>query len=186
MRGRDLWQVLAIERQVFPDDPWTTDTAKGWLTRSTRGGQARHAAGLARFIRFVRLKEGIALGKLVRLVAMGQPHGLSYVVAETDAGAGIAGYACLDTAEGGEAWIGAIAVRPERRGQKVGTKLLSELIAIAAARECREIFLDVRADNDGAYRLYRRTGFTDAGVRPGYFQPSGTDSIVMRLVSPGS
>lgn len=186
MRGHDLWQVLAIERQAFPDDPWTADTAKGWLTRSTLGGRARHAAGLARFIRFVRLKEAIALAKLIRLVALGQPRELSYIVAETDTDAGIAGYACLDAAADGEARIGAIAVRPERQGQKIGTNLLTELIAMAAARRCREIFLDVRADNTGAYRLYRRTGFTDAGVRPEYFQPSGTDAIVMRLVSPGS
>jgi ribosomal-protein-alanine acetyltransferase len=179
MRGRDLWPVLAIERQAFPDDPWTADTAGGWLARLTRGGRARHAAGLARAIRFVRLKEAMGLAKLTRLMTLGQPHGLHYIVAE--AGAQIAGYACLTTEAGGEAWIGTIAVRPEHRGQKIGSQLLSELSALAAASACREMFLDVRADNTGAHRLYQRTGFTDARIRPGYFQPSGADSIVMRL-----
>ena len=47
-----------------------------------------------------------------------------------------------------------------------------------------EVFLYVRASNHGARLLYRRTGFTDAGVKPGYYQPSGTDAIVMRLPIP--
>ena len=32
-----------------------------------------------------------------------------------------------------------------------------------------------------AQRLYRSRGFEPIGVRHGYYQPSGTDALVMRL-----
>jgi len=38
----------------------------------------------------------------------------------------------------------------------------------------------VRTDNHRAQRLYRRYGFTEIGIRRGYYQPSGTDALVMR------
>jgi ribosomal-protein-alanine N-acetyltransferase len=39
----------------------------------------------------------------------------------------------------------------------------------------------VRADNARAQELYRRFGFVAIGVRRGYYQPSGTDAVVMAL-----
>jgi hypothetical protein len=52
------------------------------------------------------------------------------------------------------------------------------------------VFLEVRADNSRAQRLYHWWGFTEIGIRRGYYQPSGTDAIVMRrslasVVRPG-
>jgi len=38
----------------------------------------------------------------------------------------------------------------------------------------------VRTDNARAQQLYRRYGFAQIGVRRGYYQPSGTDALVMR------
>ena len=38
--------------------------------------------------------------------------------------------------------------------------------------------------NARARLLYRRTGFNEVGVRPGYYQPSGADAIVMCLRIP--
>jgi hypothetical protein len=42
------------------------------------------------------------------------------------------------------------------------------------------MILEVRADNPRAQNLYRRFGFSDVGIRRGYYQPSGMDAIVMR------
>ena len=75
-------------------------------------------------------------------------------------------------------------MRDDHQGEGIGTALLTDLIAAAAARGCRDVFLDVRADNSRARLLYRRAGFTEVGVRPGYYQPSGADAIVMRLRMP--
>jgi amino acid adenylation domain-containing protein len=183
MRLRDVWPVLAIERQAFPEDPWTSMTVKGWLARATRRGQARHATRIARFIRFMRLNEAISLIKVIRLLVLDRPSDVSYVAAEAEDGK-IVGYACLTAAPGREASIPLIAVRPDRQGQKIGTALLMDLIATATAAGCRDICLYVRADNSRASRLYRGTGFTKVGILPGFYQPSGTDAVVMRLPLP--
>jgi ribosomal-protein-alanine N-acetyltransferase len=73
-----------------------------------------------------------------------------------------------------------MAVARSHWGRGIGSALLESLLAEAARRECTEVFLEVRADNPRAQRLYIRHGFADMGLRRGYYQPSGTDAIVMR------
>jgi len=185
LSGGDLREILAIERQVFPDDLWTLETGKGWLARSPLGGQARNAVRLARLIRLIRLirlSETLQLIRLTRFAILRRPATRYFIVAE--AGGAIAGYACLNAVARGKGDVQTIAVRPECEGKGIGTAMLADLIAAAAARECREIFLDVRADNDRARLLYRRTGFAETARRPGFYQPSGADAIVMRLQIP--
>jgi ribosomal-protein-alanine acetyltransferase len=77
--------------------------------------------------------------------------------------------------------IQTIAVSPEARGHGLGRTLMNTLIAEARKRGCRELFLEVRADNPGAQRLYRSLGFEDIGTRKGYYQPDNVDAVVMRL-----
>jgi ribosomal-protein-alanine N-acetyltransferase len=107
-----------------------------------------------------------------------QPASRYYLVAEDDGV--IVGYAGL-LAAGGQADVLTIAVASDRWGQGIGTALLERLLTEAADRGSTEVFLEVRADNTRAQRLYRWRGFTDVGVRHAYYQPSGTDAIVMRL-----
>ncbi len=106
-----------------------------------------------------------------------QPETRRYLVAEDDGQ--IVGYAGL-LAAGGQADVLTIAVDAARWGQGVGSALLGQLLAEATERGCTEVFLEVRADNPRAQRLYRWWGFADVGIRRGYYQPSGTDAIVMR------
>jgi ribosomal-protein-alanine N-acetyltransferase len=106
-----------------------------------------------------------------------QPASRSYLVAED--GGGILAYAGL-LAAGGQADVLTIAVSAARWGQGIGSALLDRLLAEASSRGCTEVFLEVRADNTRAQRLYRWRGFADVGIRRGYYQPSGTDAIVMR------
>jgi ribosomal-protein-alanine acetyltransferase len=196
LRGGDLREVLAIVRQVLPEDSWTLETAKGWLARSPLGAQARNAARFEQFIRLTRLGEIVNLVRLARtyvildssrsrkfglagLAALGRPTTRYCIVAAADGT--IAGYACLNAVAGGQGDVQTIAVRGDRQGEGIGTALLADLIATAAARGCRDVSLHVRADNARARLLYRRTGFTEAAVRPGYYQPSGADAVVMRL-----
>lgn len=110
-----------------------------------------------------------------------QPGTRHFVVAE-ESGA-VAGYAGLATAAG-EGDVQTIAVHPDRWGHGIGTALLTELIAEAGRRGCDTVFLEVRADNPRAKRLYERFGFAEVGVRKGYYQPSGVDAVVMRLRMP--
>jgi ribosomal-protein-alanine N-acetyltransferase len=117
-----------------------------------------------------------------------QPASRYYLVAE-EAGT-IVGYAGL-LAAGGQADVLTIAVATGRWGHGIGSQLLANLLEEALRRGCTEIFLEVRADNARAQRLYRWWGFDDIGIRRGYYQPSGMDAIVMRrdlagVLRPGS
>ena len=103
-----------------------------------------------------------------------------YIVAD-DNGV-IAGYGGLLAQRGGQADVLTLAVAEHRWGEGIGSALLDGLLTEAGRRGCTEIFLEVRVDNDRAQRLYRRRGFTDIGIRRAYYQPSGTDALVMRLI----
>jgi [ribosomal protein S18]-alanine N-acetyltransferase len=108
------------------------------------------------------------------------PASRYYIVADDDGV--IAGYGGLLAQHGGQADVLTLAVAEHRWGEGIGSALLDGLLTEAGRRGCREIFLEVRVDNDRAQRLYRRRGFTDIGIRRGYYQPSGTDALVMRLI----
>lgn len=106
-----------------------------------------------------------------------QPASRHYLVAEE--GETLIGYAGLLLA-GDQADVLTIAVATSWWGRGVGTQLLTALLAEARRRACAEVFLEVRADNMRAQRLYKWWGFAEIGVRRGYYQPSGMDAIVMR------
>jgi ribosomal-protein-alanine N-acetyltransferase len=99
-----------------------------------------------------------------------------YLVAEDDAGT-VVGYAGL-IAYPEEAHIATIGVTGAAQGQGSGALLLDTLLAEADTRS-QVVLLEVRADNEVAQGLYRRRGFTEIGRRRGYYQPSGTDAVVM-------
>lgn len=109
----------------------------------------------------------------------GVPSGRYYLVA--DQAGELAGYAGLLTPGGGQADVLTLAVAETRWGQGLGAALLDALLGEAGRRGCSEVFLEVRVDNHRAQRLYQRRGFVEIGVRRGYYQPSGTDALVMRL-----
>ena len=106
------------------------------------------------------------------------PASRYYIVAVDDGV--IAGYGGLLAPRGGQADVLTLAVAGHRWGEGIGGALLDELLTEAGRRGCAEIFLEVRVDNDRAQRLYRRHGFDVVGIRRGYYQPSGTDALVMQ------
>jgi [ribosomal protein S18]-alanine N-acetyltransferase len=106
-----------------------------------------------------------------------QPRSRYYLVADEDGV--ITGYAGLLVAAA-QADVLTLAVDAGRWGQGTGSALLEALLAEAARRNCSEVFLEVRTDNTRAQRLYQRYGFSQIGIRKGYYQPSGADALVMR------
>jgi [ribosomal protein S18]-alanine N-acetyltransferase len=101
-----------------------------------------------------------------------------YLVAEE--GETLIGYAGMMFTGGPQADVVTLAVDPARWGQGTGTALLTALVDEAARRGCTEVLLEVRKDNPRARQLYLREGFTEVGIRRGYYQPSGVDAVVMR------
>ena len=79
----------------------------------------------------------------------------------------------------GESHLLNIAVHPSRRGEGIGRALLSEVIRRAARGGSSLIFLEVRAGNDAAQRLYRSMGFTFRGIRKGYYTDTGEDAVIL-------
>ena len=101
-----------------------------------------------------------------------------YLVAE-EANA-LIGYAGMMFTGGPQADVVTLAVDPARWGAGTGTALLTALVDEAVSRGCAEVLLEVREDNPRARQLYLRHGFTEVGIRRGYYQPSGVDAVVMR------
>ena len=106
-----------------------------------------------------------------------------YLVAfPPDAPTQIDAYAGLQAPRGAtEGDIQTIAVTEQARGHGLGRTLVQTLLTEARKRGAREVFLEVRADNPGAQRVYRRLGFEELGVRRGYYQPDNVDALVMRV-----
>ena len=101
-----------------------------------------------------------------------------YLVAE--AGNALLGYAGMMFSGGSQADVVTLAVSPGRWGEGIGTALLLALVDEAEKRGYEEVLLEVREDNPRARQLYLRHGFTEIGIRRGYYQPSGVNAVVMR------
>jgi [ribosomal protein S18]-alanine N-acetyltransferase len=91
----------------------------------------------------------------------------------------IAGYLCrwlvID-----ECHILNVAVDPLARQKGIGTRLMSDAVAEAKAREATVITLEVRRSNLPARGLYRKFEFQERRLRRNYYGP-GEDAIVMEL-----
>jgi len=103
-------------------------------------------------------------------------HFAHYMIME--AGLTIAGYAGMWLIMD-EAHITNIAVRKEFRGQKLGERLVGELMKTASFMGAARITLEVRVTNEIAQNLYRKMGFEKAGVRKGYYTDNQEDALIM-------
>ena len=140
MSKRDMPAVMALERELFPDDAWTPEM---FATEFAQPASRR-----------------------------------LYLVAEEDNT--LIGYAGMMFTGGPQADVVTLAVDPAHWGRGTGTALLNSLLDEAGNRGYAEVLLEVREDNPRARELYSRHGFTEVGVRRGYYQPSGVDAVVMR------
>jgi ribosomal-protein-alanine N-acetyltransferase len=167
MLPSDLEAVLALEHELFPEDAWSPEM---FADEVSQPAEAR-----------------------LYLVAERDPAGPGIDekadVPRRAGHAGLAGYAGMmfvpglsgrSTRGGGSADVLTIAVAADCWGRGIGSALLEALIGAARRRRCAEVFLEVREDNPRARGLYLRRGFTEIGVRRGYYQPANVDAIVMR------
>ena len=78
-----------------------------------------------------------------------------------------------------EAHITNIAVRERYRRQGIGEMLLISTIDLATELNAGIITLEVRASNTAAQNLYHKYGFTQAGLRRGYYIDNREDAVLM-------
>lgn len=78
-----------------------------------------------------------------------------------------------------EAHIINIAVREVCRGQGIGELLLVSSIDISTKLKASVVTLEVRASNTIAQNLYSKYGFSQVGVRKGYYTDNKEDAFIM-------
>ena len=78
-----------------------------------------------------------------------------------------------------EAHIVSIGVRTEYRGLGLGELLLLSCIEQAIEHELRHVTLEVRVSNHVAQNLYKKYGFTERGIRKGYYTDNREDALIM-------
>lgn len=99
-----------------------------------------------------------------------------YMVARVDGI--VVGYSGL-MITGEDAHVTTIAVDPEWHRQKIGSRLLCQMVRQALERGARHLTLEVRVSNTAAQALYRKFGFHPAGVRKNYYMETNEDALVM-------
>ena len=97
------------------------------------------------------------------------------VLTEDDEIVGYAGLAAMPD----EAYVQTLGVTKTHQRHGRGATLLQALLDDARKRGLGRVGLEVRVDNDAAIALYERHGFKGIAVRKRYYQPSGTDALVM-------
>lgn len=78
------------------------------------------------------------------------------------------------------AHVTTVAVHPAAQRRGLGWRLLAWARAAAAELGAETLTLEVRAGNAAARRLYERFGFTEVGLRPGYYRRPDDDAVLMR------
>lgn len=89
---------------------------------------------------------------------------------------GLLGYAGLMVI-GDEAHVTTVVVRPDRREDRLGTRLMLALATAAIEQGAQSMTLEVRVSNQPAQALYRRFGMAPVGVRKRYYHDE--DALIM-------
>ena len=105
----------------------------------------------------------------------------AFLVAERDNE--VIGYVVADTIPNHGRDIGHIkdlAIKFDERGNGLGTRLLRQALSAMAVEGAASVKLEVRTNNQGAKRLYRRFGF-QARRRVTSYYSDGEDAVIMTL-----
>ncbi len=74
-----------------------------------------------------------------------------------------------------------VTVHPGHVRKKIGTHLLELVVDMLRQKQCRVVYLEVRASNLGARHLYERLGFREVGRRKFYYTDPFEDAVLMTL-----
>lgn len=109
------------------------------------------------------------------VLELSKPSGIC--LAATGSDGAIAGYTICSRYD--TVWhIMNVSVSPDRRRERIATKMLTELFERVEEPEPR-FTLEVRRSNQGAIDLYTSLGFRGAGLRRRYYQDNGEDAVIM-------
>jgi ribosomal-protein-alanine N-acetyltransferase len=80
-----------------------------------------------------------------------------------------------------ECHVGTIATKREARGKGVAQMLLIHTARQAVAENLTYIILEVRVNNLAAINLYKKLGFSQVGLRRGYYRDTGEDGLLLAM-----
>lgn len=103
------------------------------------------------------------------------PHSNSKVAV---IGEKIAGYVCASLIAD-EGHILNLSVHPDFRRKGIAKALVQETIVELREDGCRILYLEVRASNDAASRLYQGFGFRIFSMRKAYYTDPVEDAVIM-------
>ena len=113
-------------------------------------------------------------------LAAGHP---AWLLSDEGAGAAVLGY--FVAMQGVDEWhLLTLTVAPAAQRRGHGSSLIAALVRLARADAAAQLWLEVRASNDGARTLYQRLGFAPIGVRKSYYPAAfgkREDAVVMSL-----
>jgi ribosomal-protein-alanine N-acetyltransferase len=92
----------------------------------------------------------------------------------------IVGYVCIDYVTD-EGHILNLSVHPDYRKRGVATALVEDAVEELKLKACRFVYLEVRASNYAAKKLYKGFGFSVVGVRKNYYVAPLEDAVIMML-----
>ena len=177
MRKEDIAQVNEIDREAFPTE-WpqasyrhelqnrlahyivACDEEKTVEKPKVKASPEKGFLGLASRVRQL-LNHRFSTNEL-------PPSGEEYIL-------GFTGFWIMAD----EAHITNIAVRELYRRQGIGELLLISATDLATELNARIITLEVRASNTAAQNLYGKYGFTQTGLRRGYYIDNREDAVLM-------
>ncbi len=92
----------------------------------------------------------------------------------------VVGYVCIDYVMD-EGHILNLAVHPDYRKRGIATVLVEDALEELRMKACRVVYLEVRASNYAAKKLYESLGFSVVGTRKNYYVAPVEDAVIMML-----
>jgi ribosomal-protein-alanine N-acetyltransferase len=178
MRREDLSQIAGIDREAFPTQ-WPPANYRRELENRLAHYIVACDDGKKVELSEVEVPHNNDFSRLVakikRLFYHNRFQGNDLLSLSTEYVIGFAGiWVMVD-----EAHITNIAMRESYRRQGVGELLLLSIIDMAIKLSAHYITLEVRASNTAAQSLYLKHGFSQTGLRRGYYTDNREDAILM-------
>ncbi len=84
---------------------------------------------------------------------------------------------------GGEAHILTVVVDEKARRRQLGRQMMDHLLSVASKQKVETVLLEVRPSNTVAIHLYESLGFSEVGIRKGYYpdKKGREDALIMGL-----
>jgi ribosomal-protein-alanine N-acetyltransferase len=115
--------------------------------------------------------------QIAQIVANQSPERLSLVIEENGSVKAFLAARCI----AGECELENVVVAESVKRRGLAAKLIAALLEHARAQHALSIFLEVRASNSAARRLYEKFGFEVASRRPQYYRNPSEDAVIYRL-----